>query len=314
MDIIQKYIEPFNIYSYENAKYTFFHINIANKDIFYSDLFDYFFDENKLIQYIENQKGIRFNPSKKQYVTLYKHLKNYIDIENIEITIDMPDCQDFIQALSEESTIQKDDKNLKVRLDKFGKIGEYFFSIILSLFFKFDCIIPKVHYTTDNNMSVYGIDALFYSNQDNLLLFGESKFCVKLQNGIHLVNESLKNYERQIDEDFRLILSGGFKNQCNQIFNRKFGTIRDESLTMKDFIENSNIENIGIPIFIAHGTEINEKDILKKLNSIKMPSFFNVNTTYYYISLPIIDKEELIKVFIEKINSKLEYYISEAKK
>lgn len=74
MEIMQKYVKPFNIYCYENNKYTFFHIDIANKEIFYSNLFDYFFDENKLIQYIENQKGIHFNPSKKQYITLYKHL------------------------------------------------------------------------------------------------------------------------------------------------------------------------------------------------------------------------------------------------
>lgn len=252
MEITHKYFEPFNIYCYENNKYTFFHISIKNKDFFYSNLFDYFFDENKLVQYIENQKGIHFDPSKKQYVTLYKHLKNYIDIENIEITI--------------------------------------------------------------NNMSVYGIDTLFYSSEDNLLLFGESKFCIKLQNGINLVNESLKNYEHQISEDFRLILSGGFKNQCNQVFNEKFGTIRDESLTMKDFIEKANIENIGIPIFIAHGTEIDEEVILKKLNSIKKYSFFGINTAYFYISLPIINKEELIKVFTEKINNKLEYYSSEARK
>ncbi len=314
MEITHKYFEPFNIYCYENNKYTFFHISIKNKDFFYSNLFDYFFDENKLVQYIENQKGIHFDPSKKQYVTLYKHLKNYIDIENIEITIDMPDCQDYMQALSEEAIVQQESKCLKVRMDKFGKIGEYFFSIILSKFFKYDCIIPKVHYTTDNNMSVYGIDTLFYSSEDNLLLFGESKFCIKLQNGINLVNESLKNYEHQISEDFRLILSGGFKNQCNQVFNEKFGTIRDESLTMKDFIEKANIENIGIPIFIAHGTEIDEEVILKKLNSIKKYSFFGINTAYFYISLPIINKEELIKVFTEKINNKLEYYSSEARK
>ena len=163
-------------------------------------------------------------------------------------------------------------------------------------------------------MNVYGIDTLFYSNQDNLLLFGESKFCIKLQNGINLINESLKKYEQQIDEDFRLILSGGFKNQCNKAFNENFGTIRDESLTMKDFIEKANIEKIGIPLFITHGTEIDEKDILKKLNNIKKYSFFNIDTTYYYISLPIIDKEELIKVFIKKINSKQEYYSNETRK
>ena len=131
---MQEYNEPFNIYRYDGNKYTFFHVNIANKEIFYSDLFDYFFDENKLIQYIENQKGICFNPSKKQYITLYKHLKNYIDIENIEITINLPDCQEFIRTLSEEAVVQNENKNLKVRFDKFGKIGEYFFSIILSIF------------------------------------------------------------------------------------------------------------------------------------------------------------------------------------
>lgn len=303
--------EAFNVYTIENA-YSLFHIQI-NTVQFYKLLFDYFFEENKLIQYIKNQKGIDFKPTKEQYVTLYKHLQNYIDLENLSIILPPFTEQEINETLNEEMDIAVENDKFIIRLDKFGKIGEYLFSTILSNYFKFDCIIPKVHFTTDNNMSIYGIDTLFYSSEQNLLLFGESKFCVKLQNGINLINKSLKDYEQQISEEFRLVLSGGFKEQCSELFKAKFADARDVSLTIKDFIEKADIKKIGIPVFIAHGTELNNEEILLKLKTIDTPKLFNLDTIYYFISLPIISKNELMNTFIAEIKERVGDYSASAR-
>lgn len=302
------YDDLFTVYytANPNAK-TFFHIQLEDGDSFYNSLYDYFFSEDKLIQYIKNKKGIKFNPTRKQYVELFQHLQNYIDSENLEIDITKYN-DSIISILKEEYNTEEKDSKVIARTDKFGKIGEYIFCSILSNYYGFNCIIPKVHYTTDNNMNVYGIDALFYSESENLLLFGESKFCSNLGNGISLINESLSNYQSQIQEEYRLILSGQNLKNCSNIFNDKFGDIRDVSYTIEEFISKADIKRIGIPIFIAHGTETSEVNILKRLNSISQDKIFDLETIYYFISLPIINKTNLMKCFKNRINQKINEY------
>ena len=81
--------------------------------------------------------------------------------------------EEMIKILNEEYTIEEKNGKLKVRIDKIGKIGEYIFTCILNEYFKFQCILPKVHLQTSYNMSIYGIDTLFYSKDKEMLLFGE---------------------------------------------------------------------------------------------------------------------------------------------
>lgn len=286
---------------------TFFHIHLQDNDEFYNRLYDYFFSENKLIQYIKNKKGILFSPTRQQFIELYQHLQNYIDSENFQIDITNYN-EEILAVLKEEYQTEEQNSKILARKDKFGKIGEYIFCNVLSSYYDFNCIIPKVHYTTDNNMSVYGIDALFYSEQNNLLLFGESKFCSSLNNGISLINASLLNYQEQIREEYWLILSGQVLKNCSSVFNDKFGSIRDISYTVEEFIEKANITQIGVPIFIIHGQDTNESYILKRLLDIKTTDLFGLNTIYYFISLPIINKNNLMKCFKQKINEKISEY------
>lgn len=301
----------FNVYSLE-GNFSFFHIEIGDTFEFYEKLFDYFFSEERLIKYCENKKNIRFNPSKKHFAILYKHLLTYIDKEKL-IEINISDLDDIIlQILQEERGLTLKDEKQFVRNDKIGKIGEYIFCCLLSEFFNFDCIIPKVHLQTDYNMSIYGIDTLFYSEQDNLLLFGESKLCKTLNNGIGLINKSLNEYEQQMADEFKLVLSNRFyKDKLNK-FNERFGDDAEICVDILDFLETAGIEKIGIPIFIAHGADTNHDEILKKLSGMKFPTFFDRETIYYSISLPVINKDKLIATFTRKIREKAEEYYNYA--
>lgn len=285
----------------------FMHFQIQDNEIFYNSLYDYFFSNDNLIKYIKNKKGISFNPTLTQKIELYQHLQNYIDSENIQIDITNYN-EHIIAIIKDECETEEENSKIFARKDKFGKIGEYIFCNILSNYYNFNCIIPKVHYITDNNMNVYGIDALFYSEQDNLLLFGESKFCKNLGNGISLINESLKNYQLQIQEEYRIILSGQILKNCSSVFNEKFGDARDSSYTVEEFISKAGITKIGIPIFIAHGQEIDKNSIIKRLSNISQSTFFDLETIYYFISLPVINKDNLMKCFKTKINEKLSEY------
>lgn len=295
-------------------KYSFIHIKIEDKICFYEKLFEYFFSEDKLIRYCENISNIKFSPTKKNFATLYRHLNIYIDSHNIEK--DLSKLDEMVQAvLKEELKFEnKKGKPSIVRLDKMGKIGEYMFSCILSDYFEFDCIIPKIQLTTDNNMNVYGIDTLYYSSTNNLLLFGESKITTNLGNGISLINKSLSEYEAQIKEEFMLVLTSRLYGDKLNVFHEKYGDIAEICCEITDFIKEAKINQIGVPIFIAHGTEVCEKEILKEVSKIKRSSFLGLKTVYYIISVPIVNKDKLIALFTKMIKEKIEYYKDEAKK
>jgi hypothetical protein len=299
--------ENFDIYHFEN-NYSFFHIKINNIDDFMNEFSDYILNEENLIQYIENDKNLTFTLSKRNMALIYKRLNLFIDDEIINIKITDNKIKEII---SNESQIISSNSNIyKIRTSKIGRLGEYIFHTLLSKYFKYDCIIPKVALSTDKNMSVYGIDELFYSQKNNMLLFGESKFTKNLDNGIALINKSLESYEQEIKDEFMLVLS---ETQLkNKLFYDAFSGVHEICISFDEFIDKTDIKNIGIPLFIAHGIELNSNEILNKIRTkIKRNSFFNLNTIYYAISLPIIDKEKIILHFTKKIQEKMEYYKNE---
>lgn len=308
MKVEEQVFDVFNVYSCEEYN-SFLHIDIHNSDAFYQKMFDYFFDESRLLRYTENTTCFSFVPSKANYATLYKKLQIFIDKENDYIAKTDLD-KDILDVFLDEYTIEtKKDKQV-IRLDKIGKIGEYIFSNILSDFFGFNCIVPKLNLVTDNNMNVFGIDTLFYDPKEKLLLLGESKVSKSLDNGIALINKSLSTYQQQADEEFVLILSQRWLKQYKNSFVTDFGDSVESALTMSDFISNAGIESIGIPIFIAHGQEKTVEEIFDKLREIKKVQLYNINTRYFSISLPIIEKDKFISIFTESIAKRRELYES----
>jgi Cap4 SAVED domain len=257
--------------------------------------------------------NIKFTPSVKNFVILFKHLQTYIDDFNqIKEITEIEDM--LISILKEEQILEDKDGKKLVRLDKIGKMGEYLFCCLLSDFFNFDCILPKVHLQTDPNMNVYGIDTLFYSENDNLILFGESKLSLRLDNGLNLIKASLKDYEKQVSDEFNIVLSNRLYKDRLYKFNEIYGDVAEISISMRDFIKKANITKIGIPIFIAHGTETEPEEILFRLEKLKKEKLFNLETKYYSISLPIVNKNKLVATFTKKIREKEDYYRNEVTK
>ena len=162
--IIEEY-EEFNVYK-ENENNVFIHLNI-NSNNFYDELISFFFREEKILGYIHNKTNIQFHATLEQFVALYKALSGFIDDENLKV-----DIEDFKKELSKYIDWEKysDEELLKLRRDKIGKIGEYILHNILSDYFKFSCILPKLALTTNKNMSVYGIDVVFWNPENEMLL------------------------------------------------------------------------------------------------------------------------------------------------
>ena len=281
---MEKEYEKFIVHQIDD-NYSIIHIDIKDNEEFYKSLFECFFTEDKLIKYAENKFNLKFSPTKINFTTLYKHLKIYIDDFNKdEYTVDEIQ-EEMIKILNEEYTIEDKNGKLKVRIDKIGKIGEYIFTCILNEYFQFQCILPKVHLQTSYNMSIYGIDTLFYSEDKEMLLFGESKVTKKLENGISLINASLEEYESRIKQEYELVLSNRlYKDKLNK-FNDKYGDIVDIALNIEEFIEKAQVKNIGIPIFIAHGKQTDINESIKKLKSVKRNNILRIK---HYILCDII--------------------------
>lgn len=308
MNISKQIFNDFEVYSSDECN-TFFHINITNPNIFYSEMFEYFFDENRLLRYIENKASISFEPTMANYAALYKKLKIFIDKEN---DIDYPQNIDseISNILIDEHTIIEENGVKKIRLDKMGKIGEYIFSNILSEYFGYQCIIPKLNMLTDYNMSIFGIDTLFYSHENKLLLLGESKVSKSIKNGIALINKSLSSYQSQVDDEFELVLSQRWLKDKMGYFNEDFGDKVEVSINMADFIKKASVEKICIPIFIAHGGNESVEEILKKLSKIPKIKLYDIDTSFITISLPLIDKTKFMNAFTVAIAQRRDLYES----
>lgn len=312
MNIVKKTFNDFELYTSDEYN-SFVHINISNPSLFYSQMFDYFFDEDRLLKYIENKSSVSFLPTAANYTALYKKLKIFIDKENyIEYP---PNVElELLDVIKAEHIVFEEHGIKKIRLDKIGKIGEYIFSNILSEYFGFQCVIPKLNMLTDYNMSIFGIDTLFYSHEKKLLLLGESKVSKSIDNGISLINKSLSSYQSQIDDEFELVLSQRWLKDKMGYFTEDFGDKIEVSLSMSQFIEKASVEKIGIPIFIAHGGSKDVKEIFNRLQKIHKIKLYDIETEYITISLPLIDKDEFVKAFTMKIADRREWYEKKAGK
>ena len=181
--------------------------------------------------------------------------------------------------------------------------NDTFFTNFLYDYFKFDFILHKLNLVTDRNMNVYGIDTLFFSIKERMILFGESKVSKNIENGVKLINASLKTYEKQIQEEFELILSNNTINK-NDAFENEFQNYIDKTISMNAFIKEAEINKIGIPIFITHGDTTDINKIFSNLNKINKTKILNIDTVYICISMPIISKEKFVEKFTNYLSLK----------
>ena len=273
-------------------------------------LADYLLKEENLLNYANRTNPIPFEPNRYCYCKLYKTLSLFLSEEMEQIYLDQY-SKDLQDILKNEYRFINDDGSTKLQLDKIGKLGEYTFHLLLTQFYGLDCIIPKFTLTSNRNMSIFGIDTLFYNEKENAIYFGESKVSKNINSAIKLVNESLSNYEHQILEEYRLILSNA-NLKLNKRFEDLFTKHTEICQSFPQFIKMAEISKIYVPVFLEHGTlSSNEtiEDILVKMKTkISQRQLLGLETIYVLISLPIINKEEFTSILISKIEDKqLEY-------
>ena len=306
---VKKY-KGFDVY-YIDEGHSFIYADFYDSEKLIDGLTDYIFDEENLLNYANRTSKIKFTGELRQFVNLYHNISVFLN-QQLE-TLSIGDVsEELMDVLGQEYTLINEDGELKVQKDKVGKLGEYVFHLLLTDFFQLDCVLPKFRYTTDRNMSVFGIDTLFLDTKGKTIFFGESKFSKDLYNGITLVNKSLKEYEQQILEEYRIVLGPQDVFPLSQEFMDLFGEQRQICVSFNKLIEVAEITTIGVPIFIAHGNGKGRNTpvdfINQMLTKIHKKDFLGLDTKYIFISLPIIDKNRFVELAIKKAVKKQDEY------
>lgn len=306
---VQKY-KGFDVYFFDE-NYSFVYAEFYDVEKLIDGLTDYIFLEDNLLNYARRTSKIRFSGDERQFVSLYHNISVFLN-QQLETLVVGEVSDELIDILGQEYTLIDEDGELKVQKDKIGKLGEYTFHLLLTDFFRFDCILPKFRYTTDRNMSVFGIDTLFLDSKERTIYFGESKFSKDICNGIALVNRSLKDYEQQILEEYRIVLGPQDVFPLSKEFIDLFGEKRELCISFNKLIEVAEINSIGVPIFIAHGNSEGdntpEEFINQMISKINKKTFLGLDTKYIFISLPIVDKKRFVEVAIKKAVKKQHEY------
>lgn len=310
--ILEEKFEQFIVYK-SDVSNTFLYVNFSDPDRFMDGLSDYVLSEINLLNYANTMSPTAFTPTLANYKKLYSTLETFLNAELELLTFDNV-SNEVRDTLGDEYTFVNKEGETLIQKDKIGKIGEYIFHVLLTQYFKVNCIIPKFRCTTDRNMSVFGIDALFFDPTKRIIYFGESKVCKTIDNAITLINRSLADYESQISEEYKLVLSNSDVFRLSQEFQTAFERYTEVCISFEDFIKAASISKICVPAFIAHGNGVNKNtpsDFLHKMNTkITRNSFFGLDTKYLFISLPIIDKTKMMDVIMRKVVKKSNEYRS----
>lgn len=289
--------QDFDVYS-EYTEKQFRYIHITQPD-FYGKLSEYLLSPEIINAHITFNIDVETELSIENYREIYDRLIQFIDFEKIINVNDLLDPS--LKAILDAELINF---STDLRKDKWGRVGEYIFNIILDTYFNLDCVIRKFALNTSPNMPVYGIDTVHCSLEKKCLFFGESKFVSNLSNGVELINKSLEKYEAQISKEYFNITNTNFRR--NPKFLDKFQKYLNLCCTFSEFIDELKIETIGIPIFIAHAGNYNTTDIFNELRKIKKKDLFGLKTEYIVISFPVINKENFRKAFVIEANHQLE--------
>lgn len=121
------------------------------------------------------------------------------------------------------------------------------------------------------------------------------------------------DYEKQIADEYELVLCNRLYKDKLHRFAEKYGDFTEVCIGFEEFIKETGTNKLGVPMFVAHGNEVDPNAIINELKTIPKKKMFGIETYYYVISLPIIDKEKLVTVFTKEISKKERLYASSRK-
>lgn len=214
---------------------------------------------------------------------------------------DMEDITELLRLADDVKIKIKNNNDLdkaKIEIHKklcldycYGVFGEILFYKVIENVILNELVLSKVQFITAPMTNAHGSDGVFCDENGKLLYFGEAKFSHNLESGIRQAISSMKNIEERIDTDISLIIThkNDLKNRYPYIINRDM---------LKEYSK-------GIIIFLLHGEEFDDKNIIDIINKNKAKVDTMTNDKkVLIISFPISDKEKLK----ERITKEIKLY------
>lgn len=172
----------------------------------------------------------------------------------------------------------------------YGVFGELlFYSVVENVLDKV-LLASKVQFITAPGTNAHGSDGIFCDEINKKLYFGEAKFTVSLQSGIYQAINSMNDCLNRIklDQSFILTHQKSLKNG--------YGKKIDES--------NISEYSSKVIIFLLHGKEIDNDNIVETINKNKLKFSEKLNLVeFVIISFPIFDKENLKKEIAKEVSN-----------
>lgn len=297
--------------------YQFNHIKIQ-EDEFYDLFVNSIFGDEYLYKYLteyDENEIISFNIKSSEIIEILIgfiiNLKKEYILQNIPEELRKEYCK-ALKAKVDNHEIDVAQPNWEIEFQKYldnningiDVIAEITLSKILEEKFGANVLISKLALSTNQNAKVFGIDTVHYSDDENALYLGESKFTKNIESGSKQHKAELLLLDYKIKEEIKLMFTKSKAiRRCNETIN-KFITLSQKIMTnkmnMEMLLKEGDISKIYIAFFIMHGEEYDYNLVEEKMSQLRQQYNFE-NFIPIYITLPIISKEKISKKIEEKI-------------
>lgn len=262
------------------------------------------------------------------FAKLQKYVSEIIlDKENLEYIFcdkisDKEDYYNMLKRFTPNKKVENLEQFVKDELSKnvnfYSFFAEALLPIILRDLYNYNLTSAVININDTLIDGHTGTDSCLYGKDDNIIVFGESKFYKDVNDGINCIIDDFKNeqgFKNKIDKFKRLIENN---RESKSIIIKQLNKTSLEEISYNEFLS-LNIIYTG---FVLHehlvqiNTYFNEKfydkfivsceDISKNLNTIFDVDKSKLQHILYFFHLPVSNKSELIKMVIENAQGIME--------
>lgn len=255
-------------------------IVIADKTILFDAVCDLVFDSRSLYYYATSKS---FSMTMEQIVQHINNLDNKSLLSN--------DMKDIFRTIGWISDSSLDINNTVFQAD----LSELLMCILIDKLGISRTLISNACFKTAAGSAVHGSDNLFYDYDNKILYLGESKFYEHLGNGLSDAEDSLNaHYKEKYDISFARSHTSNFVAESGDLRTKiveEFETIPADEYKLSSIT------------FVMEEDKYLKKDIEDVL--LRHRGFDSSNPPFancFIVVFPILDKEDFLKRFIERLN------------
>ena len=209
----------------------------------------------------------------------------YAEIEKATTLDELKEIMDMhgIKNSNRETDIDKLKKSINKKISNdyaFGIFGEILFYNVAENLLYNKLMLSKVQLVTAPGTNAHGSDGVFCDDKNKVLYFGEAKFTINLESGVKQAIKSMDKCIKRIEQDVNFMVwhARDLKNDYEHVVTKK---------TINEYERR-------IIIFLLHGEEISDSDIIQTIKTYKQKFKDKVGRIeFIVVSFPIYNKEHL---------------------